>query len=93
MTEQNLPKKPGLFKRFIKGFGITVKWLFTAILAILLVTGLIFQAPPKALTLIAVILAALTIIPKPARKWIWLSFAVIIAVLTIWIFLPEDNEG
>lgn len=93
MTEQNLPKKPGLFKRFIKGFGITVKWLFTAALAILLVAGLIFRAPPKALILIAVILTALTIIPKPARKWIWLSFAVIIAVLIVWVFLPDNNQG
>jgi hypothetical protein len=33
------------------------------------------------------------VLPKPYRKWFWLSLAAIVLVLIIWVFLPEDNEG
>jgi hypothetical protein len=67
--------------------------LFIVLLSLLLIAGIYFQAPPKVLALVAIILATLTIIPKPARKWIWLTFAIIVIVLVVWVFLPEDNEG
>ncbi|MHC4196080.1 MAG: hypothetical protein ACYSQZ_09125 [Planctomycetota bacterium] len=34
-----------------------------------------------------------TVLPKPARKWFWLSAGAVIIALVIWIFLPEDTEG
>ena len=55
--------------------------------------ALTFQAPWKIITLLAIILAACTVLPKQIRKWFWLSAGVVVLILIIWIFLPEDNEG
>ncbi|MHC4397539.1 MAG: hypothetical protein ACYS1A_18000 [Planctomycetota bacterium] len=66
---------------------------FLTLLAILIVLALIFQAPWKVTILLIVILAAYTILPKLYRKWFWLSVAVIVLMLIIWVFLPADNEG
>ena len=63
------------------------------LLAILIVLALFFQAPWKVTILLLIVLAACTILPKPARKWFWLSVAAIVIALIIWIFLPADNEG
>jgi inner membrane protein len=70
------------------------KRLFLALLVLLLIAGLVFQAPWKLITLLLIVLAACTVLPKPYRKWFWLSAAAaIVVVLIIWIFLPEDSEG
>jgi hypothetical protein len=79
-------KKPGCCKRIFK-------WIGLGLLALLLIAGLIFQAPWKVITLLAIILAACTILPKPARKWFWLSAGIVVIALIIWVLLPEDDEG
>lgn len=90
MTEKTKPCK---FKCVLKGTLTFLKWAFVLILAILLIAGLYFQAPPKVLTLIATILAAITILPKKHRKYFWLTAIFALIALTVWVFLPEDNTG
>ncbi len=68
------------------------RWIGLGLLVVLLIASITFQAPWKVITLLAVILAACTILPKPARKWFWLSAGVVIIALIIWVFLPDDNE-
>lgn len=79
-------KKAGLLRRVFKWIGL---WL----LVLLLIAAVIFQAPWKVITLLVIILAACTILPKPFRKWFWLSVSAVVIALIIWIFLPEDSEG
>ena len=81
------PKKP-----FYKKVFTFLKWLFVTFLAILLILGLIFQAPWKVLTLFAVIIISMTIIPKPIRKHIYLTYAAIFLLLVLWIFLPPSES-
>jgi hypothetical protein len=69
------------------------RWLFVGLFAFLLISALIFQAPWKVLALLVVFLLACTALPKPFRKWFWLSVGVVVVVLIVWVFLPEDNEG
>jgi hypothetical protein len=69
------------------------RWIGLGLLVLWLIAAIIFQASWKLITLLAVILAACTILPKPARKWFWLSVGVVVIALIIWVFLPEDNEG
>jgi len=84
--QQTEKKKPGIYKRI-------VKWIGLGLLVLLLIAALLFQAPWKVITLLLIILAACTVLPKPYRKWFWLSVAAIVVVLIIWVFLPDDNEG
>ena len=87
MAEQkSKKKKPGIVRRILKWIGLTL-------LALLIIAALIFQAPWKVTALLLIILLACTVLPKPARKWFWLSAAAVVVVLIIWVFLPEDNEG
>ena len=79
-------KKKGIVKAIFR-------WFFIVVFSILLIAGIYFQAPWKVLTLLAVLIAVLTIVPKAFRKWCWLGFGVIILALIVWVFLPEDNEG
>jgi len=72
--------------RIFKYFGL-------AALVLLIMAALFFQAPWKVITLLLIILAACTILPKPAHKWFWLSAGGVVIALIIWVFLPEDNEG
>ena len=68
------------------------RWTCLTLLAILLILSLVFKVPWKVITLLAVILAAFTILNKLARKWFWLSAGVVLIMFIIWIFLPEDNK-
>ena len=86
-------KKKCRVGRVFRGVFAAVKWLFVVILALLFVWGIYYHGPWKVLTLIGVILATLTIMPKPVRKWVWGCFGVIVIVLIVWVFLPDDNEG
>jgi len=87
MAKQEQEKrKPGLLMRIIK-------WEVLGLLTILMILALVAQASWKIITLLAIILAACTILPKQSRKWFWLGVGAVILVLIIWIFLPEDNEG
>lgn len=87
MAEEKAKKKePGIYKRIQKWIGLTL-------LVILIMLALIFQAPWKVIALLLIIIAACIVLPKPYRKWFWLSVAAIVLVLIIWIFLPDDNKG
>jgi len=96
IQEDKIPEAPSESKAsaaksfFIDFFG-AIRCIFIVLLAFLLIAGLYFQAPPKVLVLIAIILATLSIIPKRARKWIWLTFGIIIIALVVWVFLPEED--
>ena len=68
-------------------------WIAAGLLSLLLVAGLIFQPPRKVIALLLVFLCACTVLPKPARKWFWLSVAVIVLALIVWVFLPDETEG
>jgi len=69
------------------------KWIGLCLLVLLLIAALIFQAPWKVITLLTIVLAACTVLPKPFRKWFWLSACAVVIALIVWVFLPEDNEG
>jgi hypothetical protein len=84
MTEEK--KKPGIIKQIFK-------WIGLGLLAALIFGALIYDAPWKAIALLLVILAGCTILPRPAKKWFWLSAAAVVVILIIWVFLPENNEG
>ncbi len=84
--ESQEKKKSGLLKRIFK-------WIGLVLLTLLLFAAIVFQAPWKVIILLAIILAACTILPKPARKWFWLSAGVVLIALIIWVLLPEDDEG
>jgi len=70
-----------------------LKWIGLAILTILLLLAILFQAPWKVITLLFIVLAACTILPRQMRKWFWLSAAAIVVILIIWVFMPYDDEG
>jgi hypothetical protein len=82
--EEQEKKKPGIVRRIFK-------WIGLGLLTLLIILGLIFQAPWKVITLLLIVLAACRILPKPAIKWFWLSVGVIIIALIIWVFLPEAD--
>ena len=87
MTEQKEEKKKrSLVKRIFK-------WIGLSILVLLILLALILEAPKKLVILLLIILAAFTALPKPARKWFWLSLGAVVLLLIIWILLPENNEG
>ena len=79
-------KKAGIIRRILK-------WVGLSVLSLLLILAIVFQAPWKVITLLAIIFLACTILPRQFRKWFWLSAAAIVVILIIWIFLPDDNEG
>jgi len=87
MAEQKAEKKkPGIVRQIFKWIGLTV-------LSVLIILGLIFEAPWKVITLLLIVLAACRILPKPTIKWFWLTVGAIVIALIIWVFLPEDTEG
>jgi hypothetical protein len=87
MAEKKQEKKTcGIVRRIIK-------WIGLGLLTLLLILALIYQTPWKIITLLAIILAACTVLPKPAKKWFWFGVGAVVLVYIIWVFLPEDNEG
>ena len=89
MTEQikveSGGKNPSLLRRVLW-------WLWVVLLSALLVLGLIFAAPWKAISLFAIFLAAATILPRRYRKRFWLGVGVVVLAIIVWVFLPEDNK-
>jgi hypothetical protein len=86
LSEEQVPKTPATIKSVFR-------WLFVVVLAFLLIAAVIFQAPWKVIALLVVFLLACTALPRPFRKWFWLSVGVVVIALIVWVFLPEDNEG
>jgi len=84
--EKQKKKKRSILKQIFRRIGL-------GLLAILLILAIVFQAPWKVITILFIILAACTILPKHLRKWFWLSAAAIVVILVIWVFLPDDDEG
>jgi hypothetical protein len=84
--QQTEKEKPNLFWRI-------VKWIGLGLLTILLIAAFIFRAPWKVITLLVIFLLACTALPKPYRKWFWLSAAVVVIALIVWVFLPDETEG
>jgi hypothetical protein len=80
-------------KRQLRLVAKIIKWAFISIVSILLILSVVFQAPWKVIVLFAVFLAALTALPKPARKYFWMSVGAIVIALVIWVLLPDNNEG
>ena len=68
-----------------------LKWLGVGFLTILLVLALVFEAPWKVIVPLAVLLAAMALLPDRAQKWLWLSVSVILIAIVIWIFLPDGG--
>jgi len=79
-------KKPNLAIRILH-----VIW--ATLLAILLAAGIIMQAPWKVIVLIAIFLAAATILPRRRRKWFWAGVGVVVLAVIVWILLPSNNDG
>jgi hypothetical protein len=87
MAQQGRERKKSAIARRI------LRWIGMGVVSFLLIAAIIFQAPWKVIALLLIFLLACTVLPRPAKKWFWLSVAVIIVLLIIWVFLPEDNEG
>ncbi len=79
-------KKYGCIKKIFKCIGL-------GILTLLILLALVVEAPKKLVILLLIILAAFTALPRPYRKYFWLSAGAALIVLIIWVFLPEDNTG
>jgi hypothetical protein len=84
--EEARPKKARRPRRILRSIGI-------GLLALLIIAALLLAAPWKVITLLVVIFLACTVLPKPARKWSWTSVGLIVLVLIVWVFLPDNNEG
>ncbi len=93
MENDTAPKRPGKIRRILRGLFLTAKWLFVLLLTILLVAGLIFKAPWKVIALLTILIITPTIIPRRIRKYIYLTYAIILLSLSVWVLLPEDNSG
>jgi hypothetical protein len=84
--EKREKKKRGIIKRIFR-------WIWLGWLVALIFGALVLDAPWKITSLLLIILAAHTILPKAAIKWFWLSVAAIVVILIIWVFLPDKNGG
>ena len=84
--QQQQKKKAGLCRQIFK-------WIGLGLLSLLIIAATFFHAPWKVITLLVIILVACTALPKPFRKWFWLSVGAVVIALIIWVFLPEDSEG
>jgi hypothetical protein len=84
--QQTEKKKRGLCRRIFK-------WIGLGLLSLLIIAATFLHAPWKVITLLLIILAACSALPKPARKWFWLSAAAVVIASIIWVFLPDDTEG
>jgi len=92
-NENEKIKSAGKKRKWPTILKLIFKWIGLALLALLLIAAIIFRAPWKIITLLAIILLACTALPKTLRKWFWAGVALIVIALIIWVFLPVDNEG
>ena len=74
--------------------GITIaRWLFAVWLVILLIVALLCRLPWKVPTLLFIVILALTVLPRRARKIFWAAAGLLVMALIIWILLPDNNKG
>ncbi len=87
MAEEDAEKKkPGIIRRVLKYIGL-------GLLSLVLVAAVFFQAPWKVITLLVVVLLACTVLPKPGRKWFWISVGAVVIGLVVWVLLPDSDSG
>jgi len=86
VAEENAKKKKS---RII---WLVLKGICLFAISFLIIMALVFQAPWKVVSSLLIILTACTVLPKPARKWFWLSVAAVFVVFVIWIFLPDRSR-
>lgn len=86
MAEEEPKKKRGVVKEILK-------WFWLGVLGLLVILGLVLQAPWKVIALLVVFFLAHTVLPSPGRKWFWAGVGVVVVALVIWVFLPEDDAG
>ncbi len=85
-TKKTVGRKKNLFGKILDAICFTI--------CILILFALIILRTPW--TVIAVYIAILlvnTVVPKPVRKWIWLTVVIFIIALVVWVFLPDETEG
>jgi hypothetical protein len=70
-----------------------VRWAWVGVLSVLLPGSILYHTPWRAIGLIAVFLAACTILPRRWRKYFWAAVGLTMLALTIWVFLPDDSAG
>ena len=85
MSNKKEMKRAGIFWRIFKWFGLTV-------LSVLIILGLIVEAPWKVITLLLIVLAARTVLPKQLRKWFWAGVGAVVIALIVWVFLPDKRD-
>jgi hypothetical protein len=61
-------------------------------LAVFLAGALYFHAPWKITFILALMFSNITIIPKPARKYIDLGIASAFVIIAVWIFIPDRSS-
>jgi hypothetical protein len=79
-------KKRGLAKQILR-------WIGLGALTLVILLALVFEVSLKIVILLVIILVVFTALPKPARKWFWLSVGIVLLALTVWVFLPEGNDS
>ena len=83
--------KPQNKRGFWGWFVIGIRSLFILLFMVVLLGGLYFKAPWKILVVDGLLLALLTVVPKPKRKYGWLTLAAAVLAVTVWIFIPEKD--
>jgi hypothetical protein len=68
-----------------------IRWIWRVALLLFFVFCIVFQAPLKVLTLVAIFLLACTTLPLCYRKWFWAGVGVVVLVLILWVFIPEKD--
>ncbi len=79
-------------KKKLPIFWLVLKGICLFAISFLIIMALVLQTPWKVIALLLVILAACTVLPKPARKWFWFSVAAVFVVFVIWVFLPDRGR-
>ena len=63
-------------------------WICLTIFLLFIIALIVLRAPWKVVAIFIAILLVNTVIPKPVRKWIWLTVVSIITAFIVWVLLP-----
>jgi hypothetical protein len=86
MAEEKAKQKKS--ERLKRVFG----WLDIGLFILLIIAALVFQAPWKVTALLVIVILPCKVLPKNTQKWFWCTVGLIILVLIVWVFLPDDNK-